>query len=706
MGRHTECEALVRLLGEARVGKNSVLVLRAQSGGGKSALLDYAAEQASGLRVARASGVESEMELTFAGAASVVWPDSRQAGALPVRQRDALRVAFGLSAGGIPERFMVGLAALGLLSEVAEEQLLVCLVDDAQWLDQSSAQLAFVARRLMAEPVALVFAVREPSAENTLIGLPELVLEGLDDVDARLLLSSVLRGRLDEPVRDRIVAETRGNPLALLELSRGMTPADVAGGFGLSDARPLGSRIEHSFLQRIRALRRDSQQLLLTAAAEPVGDATLLWGAAERLGIGTAAAVPAEAAGLVEVGLRVRFRHPLVRSASYQGRVLTRPPGSASGLGRGNRSGDRSRPSSVEPVPSCRRIRFSKQVWRIVWPRQSSVMGRCDSRIGPPDWHERRKMSRVSTMAVRNGSAHALRSCASVRTDTGVVVEVRVSSLEVRDVAVNARAIVAAGGLVAAVAQTLVICPQELRALVAAGLRGLHAQDIGAPAALPCLSWLAPRCDRCQWPRPARSLDPGWRRGDGREQEKCADHGEQREGLCSPAHSDRANNCCAKQGASWRCELRPRVTTRAMPLPRDTRSIVEASHGFVCPFVVMLFSCASCARAASRPFDVSCMGRVAPLRRRSHPGITLVSPPGGRAWGHSDRGRDQSCVIPTGAVPLADARSPHALAAQIPARICRHDRTLLRTRRTGGRLPQIRAHFADGNALTGRIEPS
>ena len=322
-GRHSECEALVRLLEGARAGKSSVLVLRAESGGGKSALLDYLADQASGCRVARGWGVESEMELTFAGLHQLCGPMLDRLERLPVPQRDALRVAFGLSEGGIPERFMVGLAALGLLSEVAEVQPLVCLVDDAQWLDQSSAQaLEFVARRLMAEPIALVFAVREPSAENTLIGLPELVLQGLDDVDARLLLSSVFRGRLDEPVRDRIVAETRGNPLALLELSRGMTPADVAGGFGLSEARPLGSRIEHSFLRRIRALPRDSQQLLLTAAAEPVGDVTLLWGAAERLGIGTSAAVPAEAAGLVEVGLRVRFRHPLVRSASYQGASL------------------------------------------------------------------------------------------------------------------------------------------------------------------------------------------------------------------------------------------------------------------------------------------------------------------------------------------------------------------------------------------------
>ena len=300
-----------------------MLVLRAESGGGKSALLDYVAEQASRSLVVRVFGVESEMELAFAGLHQLCGPMLDQLQGLPVPQRDALRVAFGLSEGDIPDRFMVGLATLSLLSEVAEAQPLVCLLDDAQWLDRGSLQaLAFVARRLMAEPVALVFAVREPSEEPILVALPELVLEGLGDVDARNLLASVLRGLLDEPVRDRIVAEAGGNPLALLELSRGLTPAEVAGGFGLSDARPLASRIEESFLGRIRALPRDSQELLLTAAAEPVGDATLLWRAAERLGIGAAAAAPAEAAGLIEVGLRVRFRHPLVRSAAYRGASL------------------------------------------------------------------------------------------------------------------------------------------------------------------------------------------------------------------------------------------------------------------------------------------------------------------------------------------------------------------------------------------------
>jgi tetratricopeptide (TPR) repeat protein len=234
-----------------------------------------------------------------------------------------LRVAFGLAEEPVPDRYLVGLAVLTLLSEAAEERPLVCVVDDAQWLDSMSVQcLAFVARRLLAEPVAMVFAVREPSPENALSGLPELLLGGLSDRDARLLLASAVRGPVDEQVRDRFIAETRGNPLALVELPWGLTRAEIPGGFRLPRARPLASRIERSFLQRVRSLPDATQRLLLLAAAEPVGDVTLLWRAAELLGIGVKAAAPAEAAGLIEFGARVRFRHPLVRSAAYQSAAL------------------------------------------------------------------------------------------------------------------------------------------------------------------------------------------------------------------------------------------------------------------------------------------------------------------------------------------------------------------------------------------------
>jgi DNA-binding CsgD family transcriptional regulator len=306
-------------LDEVRAGHSRVLVVRGEAGVGKTALLDYLQERASGCRVVRAAGVESEMEIAFAGLHQLCAPMLGSLARLPGPQRDALSTAFGLSAGEAPDRFLVGLAVLGLLSESAEERPLVCLVDDAQWLDRASALvLAFVARRLLADSVAVVFAVREPSEEQEWTGLPELVVLGLSDADARTLLDAVVPGRLDERVRDRIVAETRGNPLALVELPRGLTAAELAGGFGRPDARPLASRIERSFLRRLQALPPATQMLLLTAAAEPIGDVTLLWNAAERLGIGADAAAPAESAGLLELEARVRFRHPLVRAAAYR----------------------------------------------------------------------------------------------------------------------------------------------------------------------------------------------------------------------------------------------------------------------------------------------------------------------------------------------------------------------------------------------------
>ena len=318
-GRGTERAALDRLLAEARAGQSRVLVLHGEAGVGKTALLDYLHEQASGFRVARAAGVESEMELAFAGLHQLCTPMLSKLAGLPGPQRDALGTAFGLNTGEAPDRLLVGLAVLGLLSEVAEELPLVCLVDDAQWLDKASAQaLTFAARRLLAEPVALVFAVREPSEEQQWRGLPLLTVEGLSGGDAHALLDSVAPGRLDERVRDRIVAETRGNPLALLELPRGLSGAELAGGFGLPDALTLASRIERSFLRRFQSLPVKTQRLLLAAAAEPTGDVTLLWRAAGRLGVGADAVAPAEAAGLIELGARVRFRHPLLRAAVYR----------------------------------------------------------------------------------------------------------------------------------------------------------------------------------------------------------------------------------------------------------------------------------------------------------------------------------------------------------------------------------------------------
>jgi len=318
-GRYAEQAALDRLLAAVRGGDSQVLVVRGEAGVGKTALLDHLDGQASGCRVARAAGVESEMELPFAGLQQLCAPMLGSLDHLPEPQRDALGTAFGLAAGEAPDRFLVGLALLGLLAEASGDRPLVCLIDDAQWLDRASAQvLAFAARRLLAEPVAVVFAVREPSANRELAGLPEFEVHGLRDGDARSLLESVIPGRLDARVRDRIVAETRGNPLALLELPRGLTPGELAGGFGRPDARPLASRIEQSFLRRLQSLPGPTQRLLLTAAAEPLGDVPLLHGAAERLGIGPDAALPAETAGLIEIDLRVRFRHPLVRAAAYR----------------------------------------------------------------------------------------------------------------------------------------------------------------------------------------------------------------------------------------------------------------------------------------------------------------------------------------------------------------------------------------------------
>jgi DNA-binding CsgD family transcriptional regulator len=316
LGRERQRVALDRLLEAARAGHGGVLVVHGEPGVGKTALLEYAGEAGRELRVLQTVGVEGEMELPYAALQQLCSPVLDRSERLPGPQRDALGVAFGLSAGEAPNPFLVGLAALGLLSEASRERPLLCCVDDAQWLDRASARaLAFVARRLLAERIALVFGARELG--SALAGLPELHVEPLGHRDARTLLELVLPARLDEHVLDRIVLETRGNPLALLELPRGMTPVQLAGGFGLP-AVPLSTSIEESFTRRLAKLPGDARRLLLIAATDPTGDPAVVWRAAEQLGIPESIAETVEAEDVLELGVRVVFRHPLVRSAVYR----------------------------------------------------------------------------------------------------------------------------------------------------------------------------------------------------------------------------------------------------------------------------------------------------------------------------------------------------------------------------------------------------
>jgi DNA-binding CsgD family transcriptional regulator len=317
-GRVDECARLDELLSAVRRGESGTLVLRGPAGMGKTALLDYASRSCEGCRVIRAGGVESEMELPFAALQQLCMPLLDGLGRLPAPQRDALRTAFGLTSGQRPDRFLVGLAVLTLLSEAAAPQPLICVVDDAQWLDRCSAQvLSFVARRLQAESVIVLFAERDRDRPTELTGLPELVLQRLSDDDARELLASSTPGRLDERVRQRIIDEARGNPLALLELPHGVSSASLAGGFAVADSFPLVNRVEASYRRRVDRLPEETQRLLLLGAAEPTGDPMLLWQAAAVLGLPIEAAAPAEAADLIAVGTRVTFRHPLLRSAIY-----------------------------------------------------------------------------------------------------------------------------------------------------------------------------------------------------------------------------------------------------------------------------------------------------------------------------------------------------------------------------------------------------
>ena len=314
--RDAERDTLKRLVAAVRAGESRALVVSGEAGVGKTALLDYLAGNASGCRVVRTAGCQSEMELAFAAVHQLCVPLLDGLTRLPVPQRDALGIAFGVGSGPTPDRFLVGLAVLNLLSDAAEPQPLICVVDDEQWLDRASAQvLGFVARRLVAESVGMVFAARVPSTDIT--GLSDLTVEGLPEADARALLDSALPGPLDTRVRDQILADTHGNPLALLELPRGLTPQQLAGGFGLPGAMRWSGGVEESFRRRFDVLPVQTRRLLLIAAADPVGDQALVCRAAAKFGFGAEAAAPATEAGLIEFGTRVRFRHPLVRSTVY-----------------------------------------------------------------------------------------------------------------------------------------------------------------------------------------------------------------------------------------------------------------------------------------------------------------------------------------------------------------------------------------------------
>ncbi len=319
LGRRGECEALDRLLTDVLAGASRVTVLRGEPGVGKSALLAYVSGRAAGWRAVTAAGVESEMELAYSGLHQLCAPMLDHIDRLPGPQRDALATVFGLSVGLAPDRFLVGLAVLSLLAEAAEQQPLICIVDDAQWLDQASAQvLAFAARRLLAERVAIVCAARTGSGDEVLAGLPALPVGGLSDRDARALLLANVHGPLDAAVCDQIIAECHGNPLAVLELPRTWKGPDLGGGFGLPGGQPVAGKVEQSYARRLLLLPADTRLLVLAVAAEPLGDPVLLHRAAEELGIGLAAAGPAADAGLLRVGGRVEFAHPLVRSAAYR----------------------------------------------------------------------------------------------------------------------------------------------------------------------------------------------------------------------------------------------------------------------------------------------------------------------------------------------------------------------------------------------------
>jgi DNA-binding CsgD family transcriptional regulator len=357
LDRIDECRSLDLMLAAVRDGQSAVVVIRGEAGIGKTALLRYAADQATGFLAVQVTGSEAEMELPFAGIHQLCAPEVLEhLDALPPPQRDALSVALGLAAGDVPARFLIGVAVLGLLSAAAEARPLLCIVEDAQWLDAASGMiLGFVARRLLAESVAMVVAVREPITRHDFDGLPDLHPSGLPDADARTLLMRAVPGRLDDRVRDRLVGETRGNPLALLDLPRSLSATELAGGFGLLPATDLSRRLEDHYLSRTTELPEATQRLLLLAAAEPTGDATLLWRAAHELGVDRSSLAPAEDAELIDIRSRARFRHPLVRSAVYRAATPSE-----------RRAAHRALANAMDPEPDADRL---------VWHRAQAAVG-------------------------------------------------------------------------------------------------------------------------------------------------------------------------------------------------------------------------------------------------------------------------------------------------------------------------------------------
>jgi len=314
-GRQAECGRLAKLVGGVRDGGTAVLVVRGEPGTGKTALLNFAAGLDPGLQVVRAAGAEAETELAFGGLHRLCGSMLDLLGRLPGPQREALEIAFGLRAGSRPDRFLVGLGVLGLLAESAAVHPLICVIDDAHWLDQASRQaLGFAARRLTTEPLLMTFAAPEPISD--LAGLPTIALGGLRDADARDLLASVVRWPIDDRVRDQILAEAGGIPGALLGLLHEVSPAQLAGGFGLPDV--LSGGTSGPVFAKLNELGEQTRQLLLLAAADPTGDPALLWRAAAHLGITSEAAVPAAEAGLIAFGGRVAFRDHAVRSTAYR----------------------------------------------------------------------------------------------------------------------------------------------------------------------------------------------------------------------------------------------------------------------------------------------------------------------------------------------------------------------------------------------------
>ena len=450
LGRDGEQRRLADLLSGALVGHGGAVVLRGEAGIGKSALLDDLASRASGFRVCRTVGVESEMELSYAALQQLCFPLIDHIGQLPPHHRGALETVFELRSGSPPNRFLVGMAVLDLLAVAAQEQPVLWLVDDAQWLDHSSLQsIGFVSRRLQTEPVVTTFAARDDGDDADLAGLPELRLKGLDAKDARKLFPAIT-GPTDPSVRDRIIAETRGNPLALLELPRAWTTAELAE--ELADRAPLTGHLQLAFAKRLNDLPPETRTLLALAAAEPTGDPGLLWSAAQRLGIGRRAAIPAEDAGLIEFGRRVCFRHPLVRAAAYRQAPL-----------QSRLEMHRALAEVTDPVGDADRH---------AWHRSSSTVGQDESIAVELEQSAGRARARGGLL----GAAALLERAALLTPDAARRANRTLAAAEAKR---DAGALDSALGLLAAVESEP---PSELRSGLAEQLRGRIAFDQGRAA--------------------------------------------------------------------------------------------------------------------------------------------------------------------------------------------------------------------------------